>query len=67
MAIPQECDHEDWGVTVTINYRFMLALAAVFMILLAIATAMQSYLEHSGIVVAFEAVAAALLLYWAIF
>jgi len=60
-------DHEDWGLTVTINYRLMLGLAAFFMILLAIATAMQGYLEHSGIVVAFEFVAAALLLYWAIF
>lgn len=67
MVISQESDHEEWGVTVTINYRVMLGLAAVFMILLAIATAVQGYLEHVGIVVAFEAVAAALLLYWAIF
>lgn len=51
----------------TINYRVMLALAGIFMILLAIATAVQGYLEHSGIVVAFEFVASALLLYWAVF
>lgn len=50
----------------TINYRVMLALAGLFMTLLAIATAVQGYFEHSFVVVGFQFVAAALLLYWAI-
>jgi len=55
------------GPEVTINYRVMLALAALFMALLAIATALQGYFEHGYVVVAFQFVAASLLLYWAIF
>ena len=55
-----------WGTVVTINYRVMLALAGLFMTLLAIATAVQGYFEHSFVVVGFQFVAAALLLYWAI-
>ena len=50
----------------TINYRVMLALAGLFMGLLAVATAVQGYFEHGLVVVAFQFVAAALLLYWAI-
>ena len=50
----------------TINYRVMLALSGFFMALLAVATALQGYFEHSMVVVAFQFVASALLLYWAI-
>lgn len=45
----------------------MLALAGLFMAMLAISTAFQGYFEHAWVVVAFQFVAAALLLYWAIF
>jgi hypothetical protein len=44
----------------------MLALAGLFMALLAIATAVQGMFDHSWIVVAFQFVASVLLLYWAI-
>jgi len=58
---------KEWGFAVTINYRVMLGLAGLFMVLLAIATLVQGYFEHSYVVVAFQFVASALLLYWALF
>lgn len=51
----------------TINYRVLLAMAGFFMGLLALATALQGYFEHSFVVVSFQLVAAALLIYWAVF
>lgn len=56
----------DGAADVTINYRVMLALAGLFMALLAITTAIQGHFEYSIVVVAFQAIAAALLLYWAV-
>lgn len=54
------------GPDVTLNYRVLLGLAGLFMLLLAITTAVQGYLEHGLIVVAFQFVAATLLIYWAL-
>lgn len=50
----------------TINYRVMLALAGLFMALLAIATAIEGFFDGSWIAVAFQLLASMLLLYWAI-
>jgi len=63
VSFPPDDDHEKWGATVTINYRVMLALAGLFMALLAIATAVQGYFEHSWVVVIFQFVASALLFF----
>ena len=53
-------------MTVTINYRHMLLLGALFMGSLAIMTSVQGYFEHSPIIVIFQFLASALLLYWAL-
>jgi len=50
----------------TVNYRYMLLLAALFMGSLAVMTAIQGYAMVGTTVVIFEFVAAALLLYWAV-
>lgn len=44
----------------------MMALAGLFMALLAITTAVQGMFEHAWIVILFEFIASLLLLYWAI-
>lgn len=51
---------------VTLNYRHMLLLAAMFMGSLAVMTAVQGYFEHSPVIVIFQFLASALLLYWAL-
>lgn len=53
-------------ITVTVNYRHMLLIGALFMGSLAIMTAVQGYFEHSPIIVIFQFLASALLLYWAL-
>lgn len=50
----------------TLNYRHMLLVAALFMGSLAVMTAVQGYFEHSPVIVGFQFVASALLLYWAL-
>lgn len=50
----------------TINYRHMLLIGALFMASLAVMTVMQGYFEHSPVIVIFQFLASALLLYWAI-
>ena len=51
---------------VTINYRHMLLLGALFMGSLAVMTTMQGFFEHSPIIVIFQFLASALLRSWAI-
>jgi len=49
----------------SINYRHMLLLGALFMGSLAVMTMFQGYAEVGATVVIFQFIAAALLLYWA--
>jgi len=51
---------------VTLNYRHMLLIAALFMGSLAVMTTIQGYFEHSPVIVIFQFLASALLLYWAV-
>jgi len=53
------------GCTMTLNYRHLLLVAALFMISLAVMTTVQGYFDHSPIIVIFQFLASALLLYWA--
>lgn len=53
-------------IPVTLNYRHMLLIGALFMGSLAVMTVMQGYIEHSPIIVIFQFLASALLLYWAL-
>jgi len=53
-------------IDVTLNYRHMLLIAALFMGSLAVMTAVQGYFEHSPVIVIFQFLASALLLYWAL-
>jgi len=51
---------------VTLNYRHMLLIGALFMGALAVMTTVQGYFDHSPIIVVFQFLASALLLYWAL-